>query len=594
MGGLVALSVVEQRFRAVRAVVDGGASISEVAEGLGVSRQTVSRWVSRYRDEGLAGLVDRPRRPLSSPARCSARVEALVCDLRRAHPGWGALRILHELQRKRLTELPSRATVNRVLHRHGLVVGRARRKKRSEYVRWQRPGPMQLWQLDIVSGPGIVDLQTGELRESRIVTGVDDHSRFCVICSVVERATGRAVCLAFAGALRRLGCPEEVLTDNGKQFTGRFGAGGGEVLFDRICRRNAIAHRLTAPRSPTTTGKIERFHQTLRREWLDDAGFFESIAEAQAGLDRWVGEYNSERPHQALGEAVPVTPVQRFEPVDGQERELVELWLPGSIEPASVPEPAVAEPRSDPVLVPGAVEFDRVVPPSGNLWVARRQFWLGPVRAGQTVRFWASLDVIHLTIAGARVKSLRSHLSQTDLAQLERDGAVAAGPPPLATGELGSGVLEVDRNVNKGGIVSLAGRRILAAEILQGRRVGIRVEPTILMFFDLDTRELLRTRPNPLTPQQIVGLHDARPAGPVPRPSTEPVTVQRRASATGVFTVCGQKVSIGRQHAGETITVHVAQDTLAVELDDETLTIARTTSRPAWQLKAHRPHRKQA
>ena len=61
-----------------------------------------------------------------------------------------------------------------------------------------------------------------------------------------------------------------MLTDNGKQFTDRFGR-GGEVLFDKICRRNGIAHRLTAPRSPTTTGKIERFHQTLRRELLDDA-----------------------------------------------------------------------------------------------------------------------------------------------------------------------------------------------------------------------------------------------------------------------------------------------------------------------------------
>jgi transposase InsO family protein len=541
-------------------------------------------------------LVDRSRQPLSSPVQCSPEVEALVRDLRRAHPGWGALRILHELQRKGMAPrvLPSRATVNRVLHRHGLVVGRRRRKRRSEYVRWQRPGPMQLWQLDIVSGPGIVDLQTGELRESRIVTGVDDHSRYCVIASVVERATGRAVCLAFAGALQRLGCPEEVLTDNGKQFTARFGAGGGEVLFDRICRRNAIAHRLTQPRSPTTTGKIERFHQTLRREWLDDAGWFRSIAEAQAQLDRWIGEYNSERPHQALGEAIPVTPRERFQPVDGQERELVELWLPGSIEPAgepvASPEPAgLAAAEAEPVPG-GAVEFDRVVPVSGNLWAMGRQFWLGPARAGQTVRFWASVDAIHLTIGGARVKSLRSHLSQADLAQLQRGGAVPAGPPPLPVADPASAILEVDRNVSSAGIVSLAGRQVLAAEILQGRRVGIRIEPTILMFFDLDTRELLRTRRNPLTPQQITALHGARPAGPTPRPSTEPVTVHRRASAMGVFTVCGQRVSLGRPQAGRTITVHVAQDTLAVELDDETLTIARTTSRPPWQHKAHRPH----
>lgn len=140
---------------------------------------------------------------------------------------------------------------------------------------------MQLWQLDIVYGPWLVDTATGELREARIVTGVDDHSRFCVMARVVERATGRATCVAFSEAVRRYGPPEEVLTDNGKQFTDRFGC-GGEVLFDKICRRNAIAHRLTQPSSPTTTGKIERFHQTLRRELLDDARPFTSVLEAQA------------------------------------------------------------------------------------------------------------------------------------------------------------------------------------------------------------------------------------------------------------------------------------------------------------------------
>ena len=105
---------------------------------------------------------------------------------------------------------------------------------------------------------------------------------------VVVRATGRAVCLAFAAALRRLGVPGEVLTDNGKQFTDRFGK-GGEVLFDRICRDNGITHRLTQPRHPTTTGKIERFHGSLRRELLADAVPFADLAAAQAAVDVWVG-----------------------------------------------------------------------------------------------------------------------------------------------------------------------------------------------------------------------------------------------------------------------------------------------------------------
>jgi transposase InsO family protein len=238
---LVALSVIEQRYRAVMAVLDG-AAVTEVAAEVGVSRQSLHAWIRRYRAAGLGGLADRSQRPRSSPGQASREVEARVCELRRGHPRWGAQRILHELIRGPAPPdpLPSRATVHRILLRHGLVIPRARRKQRSDYIRWQRPAAMQLWQLDIVYGPELVDTTTGEVRDGRIVTGVDDHSRYCVLARVVERATGRAVCLAFTEALQRFGAPEEVLTDNGQQFTGRFSR-GGEVLFDKICRR-APAH----------------------------------------------------------------------------------------------------------------------------------------------------------------------------------------------------------------------------------------------------------------------------------------------------------------------------------------------------------------
>ncbi len=134
---------------------------------------------------------------------------------------------------------------------------------------------MELWQMDIMGG---VKLEGGS--ELKIITGLDDHSRFCVSALLVPRATARPVCEALALALRRYGVPEQILTDNGKVFTGRFGPGKGEVLFDRICRENGIRHLLTAPRSPTTTGKVERFHKTVRAEFL--AGrVFASLEEAQ-------------------------------------------------------------------------------------------------------------------------------------------------------------------------------------------------------------------------------------------------------------------------------------------------------------------------
>jgi len=588
---LVALSVVEQRLDAVRAVLSG-AKVTEVAAAMGVSRQSVHSWIGRYLAQGLAGLADQSHRPACCPHQVAGEVEVIVAEMRRQHPRWGAKRIRLEMLRHPAgVPVPSERTINRIFARQGLVSPRPRKRPRDSYRRWQRPAPMQLWQIDIVGGVMIADTRTGELREAKVVTGVDDHSRFCVIATVTERATGRAVCLALAAALVNYGVPEEILTDNGKQFTDRFGK-GGEVLFDKICRKNGITHRLTAPASPTTTGKIERFHLTLRRELLDDHPYFTSIDAAQATVDAWVAEYNTDRPHQSLDGQVPVTPAERFTPVPPAQRELIDLWLPPALTPA--PRTEDSAPPEDTAAAPGRwlggpVEFDRVVPPSGNLWVADRQFWLGPARAGMVIRFWADCQLIHLSAGGAQIKTLRSHLSVADLAKLAASGAVPAGPSPLPPAEDGHAV-EVERPVSRGGLVCLGPHRLLAAEILGGQLVGIRIEPATLMFYDPATRVLLRTRPNPLTPAQIGRLRGARPAGPPPRPPTEPVRVQRRASATGVIVVCGQKIALGRAHAGQTLTVAVSETTLAIELDDaETRVVRRTTTKPVRNIKADRP-----
>jgi transposase InsO family protein len=590
---LVELSVVEQRYRAVLDVA-AGATVTEVADRFGVSRQSVHAWVRRYEEGGLGGLMDRSRRPVSSPLQVSTEVEAAVCELRREHPRWGPLRLVHELGRAGVAPVPSRMSVYRVLVRRGLIEPQPRKRPRDSYVRWEREAPMALWQMDLVSGIFLADGT-----EAKLVTGVDDHSRFCVICQVVPRATGRATCLAFAGALRRFGVPGEVLTDNGKQFTDRFGK-GGEVLFDRICRDNGIIHRLTQPRHPTTTGKIERFHGSLRRELLDDAVPFADLAAAQAAIDGWVTEYNTTRPHQAIGMA---TPAERFSTAAARaEGELLPLRLPAVIAlapvPAGSPVPAAAEavpapagPEQDRAYGGGPVEFERVVPASGNMQVARRQFWLGPHRSGMTVTFWAGTDVIHLTIGGTRVKSLRSHLSAADLAALAAAGGRAAGAPPLPPAEAGTAI-EVDRIVSRNGAVCLCGQYVAAGEILAGRQVGIRIEDDTLMFFDPATRQLLRTRPSPLARDQARRLRGARPAGPPPRPSAEPVTVQRVASNTGIIMVTGQKVALGRIHARQIVTVHVAEDTLTIDLaSDDSRVVRRTTTQAVRSIKAQQPRK---
>ncbi len=192
--------------------------------------------------------------------------------------------------------------MHRVLTRNGLIDPHAQQHKR-KYKRWQRQTPMHLWELDIVGG---VPLADG--RECKLVTGIDDHSRFVVIAAVVVVANSRAVCEAFTSAMRRYGVPSEVLSDNGKQFTGRHQRPHPvEVLFETICRHNGITQRLTKPRSPTTTGKIERFHKTLRAEFLDHVAPFESLDAAQAAVDGWVESYNHQRPHQSLDMATPAS-----------------------------------------------------------------------------------------------------------------------------------------------------------------------------------------------------------------------------------------------------------------------------------------------
>ena len=297
---LVELNLVEQRYKAVLEVLDG-ASVTDVAKRNGVSRQTVHAWLRRYANQGLGSLADKSKKPEHCPHQMAPETEAKVLELRRAHAGWGPRTILGRLRDAGIEPLPSRSAIYRALVRHRLIDPQKRKRQRSDYKRWERTRSMELWQMDVM---GRYFLSDGT--ECKVVTGVDDHSRFCVCAKVVARATARPVCDALLEALRTHGAPEQLLSDNGKVFTARFGLGPGPVLFDRICHDNGIKHILTAPYSPTTTGKVERFHRTVRDDFLSDHDRVHStIAEAQAALNHWVNEYNTTRNHQSLGDRPP-------------------------------------------------------------------------------------------------------------------------------------------------------------------------------------------------------------------------------------------------------------------------------------------------
>jgi transposase InsO family protein len=229
----------------------------------------------------------------------SAAVEAQLLEMRRAKPYWGARRLALELRRKVVELAPSKSAVYRSLVRAGVIDPLQRQRRKETWKRWERAAPMELWQFDVVHGFLLADGTS-----AKALTGIDDHSRFCVSARLMARERTQAVCDGFTSAMRTHGVPAQVLTDNGKVFTGRFAQPPVEVLFDRICRENGVDHILTAPRTPTTTGKIERFHRTLRIEF-NTRQVFRNLKTAQEALDEWVTYYNTQRPHQALGDEAP-------------------------------------------------------------------------------------------------------------------------------------------------------------------------------------------------------------------------------------------------------------------------------------------------
>lgn len=434
------LSVVEQRYLAVREVLDG-AKVTDVATRYGVDRRTIHRWLARYANEGLGALSDRSSRPERCPHQIAPRIEARIVALRRAHPGWGPRTILAKLRRE-LEQPPSRSSIYRCLVRHRLIDHKPRRRRPQDYKRWERSRPMELWQVDVMGG---VMLQDGT--ELKAITGIDDHSRFCVIAKLVARATARPVCDALLEALSRHGVPEQILTDNAKVFTGRLANRPATVAFDRICLANGIRHLLTAPYSPTTTGKIERLHKTIRKELLSDRTFT-SIEQAQSQLDAWVAHYNREREHQAIGD---VPPARRFELVQQIEIEVIDPQV---------------EPEGEPG--PQRPTITRRVDRAGRISILGHRYHVGRGLVGQRVVVESVDGLLHVTHDGVVVAThARRHLAEDD-DRMQGRARVSRPSRPTAGGE-------VLRRVDTWGSVSFAGTGYRVGNRYAGEIVGVRV-----------------------------------------------------------------------------------------------------------------------
>lgn len=280
-------------------VVSTQQSVTAVAAEYGMSRQHLHRLLRRYRDGGLESLEPRSRRPRTNPGRTSdqvrERVIALRTELTSRGLDAGPVTIAWHLEREGLA-IPSTSTIRRILHGAGLVTPEPRKRPRSSWIRFAAAAPNECWQSDVTHW------QLADGTEVEICSWLDDHSRFLLGCTVFARVSGDDVVATFSMAGDAHGWPAATLTDNGAVYTSRFT--GGRNGFEYLLAYLGIRQKNGAPGHPQTQGKIERFHQTLKR-WLDRGPAARTLPELQRQLDAFRLVYNEERPHRAIGRVTP-------------------------------------------------------------------------------------------------------------------------------------------------------------------------------------------------------------------------------------------------------------------------------------------------
>ena len=283
-------------------------NVSAECAQLGVSTQTFYKYVRRFGVEGVAGFFPRSRRPSRSPTMLPAAVEDAVVLARKSLDDAGldvgatSIRwwlIDHPGEWASDGGVPSRATINRVLDRRGLLVKVPQRRPRRTHRRFARPARNDLWQMD-----GF-ELRLTDGSKAVVIELIDDHTRLSLACQAAVTENGADAWAAFTAASGRYGLPRQLLTDNGTAFNGRrrgwtsdLDAALGALGVDAIPA--SIGH-------PQTCGKIERAHSTLRR-WLRRHPAA-SLTELADQLERYRDIYNNRR-HQALH---GLTPAQAWE-----------------------------------------------------------------------------------------------------------------------------------------------------------------------------------------------------------------------------------------------------------------------------------------
>lgn len=275
-----------------------GANVAALCRRFEISRKTAYKWLARA--AAGDGIEDRSRRPLVSPKRTAPAIETAMLELRARHPTWGGRKI-----RQRLVDLGSRAvpaasTISGILRRHGLIDPDEARRHMA-FQRFEHARPNGLWQMDF---KGHFAHATGRCHP---LTVLDDHSRFSICLAACDDERTETVREQITARFRRYGLPERINVDNGSPW----GEGPGYrfTLLTVWLARLGIKVSHSRPYHPQTNGKDERFHRTLKADAIQGK-LFEDLAQCQTAFDRWRAVYNTERPHEAIGMAVPASRYQ--------------------------------------------------------------------------------------------------------------------------------------------------------------------------------------------------------------------------------------------------------------------------------------------
>jgi transposase InsO family protein len=304
------ISTVELRRDFVALAKREDANIRWLCHRFGISTKTGYKWLERFAQGGVEALVDRSRRPQSSPRRTDAELEQAVLGLRAEHPAWGGRKLARRLSDLSMEYVPAPSTITAILRRHGLLGTPDGEGRQRRYHRFEHEAPNQLWQIDFKSP---IHTPHGICHT---LTVLDDHSRYNLVLHACRRPGMKEVQPALINAFRRYGLPVRINGDNGAPWgSPREPAHGISKLSVWLIRLGIrVSH--SRPYHPQTNGKDERFHRSLDREVLNGVSFADQL-HLQGALSRWRQCYNHERPHEALDMAVPATryvPSQRNYP----------------------------------------------------------------------------------------------------------------------------------------------------------------------------------------------------------------------------------------------------------------------------------------